>query len=129
MNFEKRIRQRIYRAFPDHWFCIQIKHRDIQQLCILDFCLVRGNKTNTVKLLNREHLHVLKHLPVIERCSLLRGNLKKIVTFGTKRCVRYSKHVRCLGCLLLDGFTVISDSCIEKLMPEKKIYDNIIRAI
>ena len=106
MNCENRIRQRIYRAFPDHWFCIQIKHRDIQQLCILDFCLVRGNKTNTVKLLNREHLHVLKYLSVIERCSLLGGNLKKIVTFGTKRFVRYSKHVRCLGCLLLGGFTV-----------------------
>ena len=36
----------------------------------------------------------LKNLSVIARCPLLGGNLKKIVTFGTKRFVRYSWHVR-----------------------------------
>ena len=44
----------------------------------------------TVKPLNSGHLWVLKNLNVIERCSLLGGNLKKIVTSGTKRFVRYS---------------------------------------
>ena len=37
----------------------------------------------TVKPLNSRHLRVLKNLSVIERCQLLGGNLKKIVTFGT----------------------------------------------
>ena len=38
---------------------------------------------HTVKPLNSEHLRVLKNLPVIDRCPLLRGNLIKIVKFGT----------------------------------------------
>ena len=57
-------------------------------------------KYNTVKLLNIRHLRVLKNLSVIERYPLLGGNLKKIVTIGTKGIVRY------LGCPLLGGFTV-----------------------
>ena len=68
----------------------------------------------TVKPMNNGHLHVLKNLSVIERCPLLGGNLKNIVTFGTKHFVRYSRHVRYLysrhvrylGCPLLGGFTV-----------------------
>ena len=36
-----------------------------------------------VKPLNSGHLCVLKNLPIIERRPLLRGNFKKIVTFGT----------------------------------------------
>ena len=63
---------------------------------------------NRVKPLNNGHLRVLKNLSVTERCPLLRRNLKKIVTFGTKRFVRYSWHVRYLGCLLLGGFTVMT---------------------
>ena len=59
-----------------------------------------------VKPLNSGHLQVLKNLSVIERCQLLGVNLKKIVTFGTKRFVRCSWHVRHLGCPLLGGFTV-----------------------
>ena len=35
-------------------------------------------------------LRVIKNLSVIERCPLLGGNLKKIVTFETKCFVRYS---------------------------------------
>ena len=42
-------------------------------------------KIDTVKPLNSRHLRILKNLSVIERCPLLRGNLKKIVTFWTKR--------------------------------------------
>ena len=61
---------------------------------------------NTVKPLNRGDPRVLKFLSVIERCLLLGGNLKKIVTFGTKCFVRYSWHAHFLGCLLLGGFTV-----------------------
>ena len=49
----------------------------------------------------------LKKLSVIKRCPLLRGSLTKIVTFGAKHFVRYSRHVRYLGCPLLRGFTVI----------------------
>ena len=44
---------------------------------------------------------------IFERCPLLGGNLKKIVTFGTNRFVLSSVHVRYLGCPLLGGFTVI----------------------
>ena len=60
----------------------------------------------TVKPLNSGHLQVLKNLSVIEKCPLLGGNLKKIVTFGTKCFVRYSWHVGYLECPLLGGFTV-----------------------
>ena len=63
---------------------------------------------NSVKPLNRGHLRVLKKLPGIERCPLLGGNFKKIVTFGTKLFVRYSWHVRFLGCPLLGNFTVLT---------------------
>ena len=49
---------------------------------------------NTVKPLNSGHLRVLKKLFVIKRCPLLEGSLTKIVTFGTKHFVRYSRHVR-----------------------------------
>ena len=40
-----------------------------------------------------QHLWVLKNLSVIERCPLLRCNLKNIVTFWTKLFIRYSRHV------------------------------------
>ena len=61
----------------------------------------------TVKTLNSGRLRVFKKLSVIERCPLLGGNLTKIIIrFGTKRFVLYSRHVRCLGCPLLGGFTV-----------------------
>ena len=60
----------------------------------------------TVKLLNSEYLRVLKKLSVIERFLLLEGNFKKIVTFGALCFVRFSWHVRYLGCPLLGGFAV-----------------------
>ena len=68
-----------------------------------------------VKPLNSGHLRVLKNLSVIERCSLLGRNLTKIVTFGTKRFVRYSVHVLYLGCPLLGGFTVFLNQVLEVL--------------
>ena len=52
----------------------------------------------TVKPLNSGHLRVLKNLSVIKRCPLLEGSLTKTVTIGTKHFVRYSRHVRYLGC-------------------------------
>ena len=61
-----------------------------------------------MKPLNNGHLRVLNNYSVIERCPLLGGNLKKIVGFGTKRFVRYSWHVRYLGCPLLRGLTVLT---------------------
>ena len=61
---------------------------------------------NIVKPLKSGHLPVFKNLSVIEKCPLLGGNLKKIVTFGTKCFVRYSWHVGYLECPLLGGFTV-----------------------
>ena len=60
----------------------------------------------TVKPLNSGHLRVLKNLSVIESCPLLGGNFKKIVTFGTKTFVLYSRHVRYLGYPLLGAFTL-----------------------
>ena len=62
---------------------------------------------STVKPLNSRHVLVLKKLSVIERCPLLEYNLKNIVTFETNCFVRYSWHVRYLGCPLLVGFTVL----------------------
>ena len=59
-----------------------------------------------MKPLNSGHLRLLKNVSVIERCPLLGGNLKKISHFGTKRIIRYSRHVRYLGCPLLGGFTI-----------------------
>ena len=44
---------------------------------------LRNTIRNTVKPLNSGDLQVLKNLSVIERCPLLGGTLKKIVTFGT----------------------------------------------
>ena len=70
-------------------------------------------KYNTVKPLNSGHLPVLKNLSVVERCLLLRGNLKKIVTFGTKCFVCYSSHVRYLGCTIGRGFTVNENSYLR----------------
>ena len=52
----------------------------------------------------------LKKFTVIERCCpLLAGNFKKIIMFWTKHFVRYSRHFRYLGCLLLGGFTVVKN--------------------
>ena len=67
-----------------------------------------------MKPLNSGHRQVLKIFSVIERCPLLGVNLKRIVTSGTTRFVRYSWHVRYLGCPLSGGFTVqlkSSDLC------------------
>ena len=70
-----------------------------------------------VKPLNSGHLLVLKNLSIIDRCPLLGGNVKKIVTFWTKWFVRY------LRCPLLAGFTLVTPkylSCIKYDL--KKLY-------
>ena len=61
---------------------------------------------NTVKPLNSGHLRALKKFSVTGSCPLFGGNLTKIVTFGTKQFVRYSRHVSYWRCPLLGGFTV-----------------------
>ena len=60
--------------------------------------------------LNSGQLRVLKSLSVIKRCPLL----GRIVTFGTKHIVRYSTHIRYLGCPLLGDFTVFDKNCIQE---------------
>ena len=55
--------------------CIFSGKRDVSRVTL--------EELNTVKPLNSRHLRVLKNLSVIERCLLLGGNFKKIVTFGT----------------------------------------------
>ena len=78
---------------------------------------------STVKALKSGHLRVLKNLSVIERCPLLGGNLKKIVTFGTKCFVHYSWHVRYLGYPLLGGFTLfVLSICIVLGQKRKMIF-------
>ena len=72
--------------------------------------LILTNSKHTVKPLNSGHRRVLKNLPVIKRCPLLGGSLTKIVTFGTEHFVRYSRHVRYLGCSVLGSFTVVDFS-------------------
>ena len=69
-------------------------------LWILSGFLLHGGLENTVKPLNSRHLQVLNNLSVIERCPLLGCSLSKIVTFGTKYFVYYSRHARYLGCPL-----------------------------
>ena len=59
---------------------------------------------NTMEPLNSGHLRVLKNLSTIKRFALLGGSLTKIVTFRTKHFVRYSKHIRYLGCPLIWRF-------------------------
>ena len=74
---------------------------------LMPFCIKHSLAKNyTVKPRNSGHLRVLKYFSVIERCPLLGGNLTKIVTFATKRFVRYPRHVRCLGYPPLGGFTL-----------------------
>ena len=85
--------------------------------------LMEYNMSHTAKPLKNGHLRVLKNLSVIERCQLLGGNLKKIVTFRTQCFVRYSWHVRYLGCPLLQSFTAFfqkshRQNAVEKLVPE-----------
>ena len=65
---------------------------------------------NTVKPLTSGHLRVLKNLFVIKTCPLLGGSFTKIAIFGTIHFVRYSNHVRYLGCPLLGSFTL---SCCD----------------
>ena len=78
----------------------------MSHLCYLFFFISIFIIINTVKPLNSGHYRFLKKLSVIERCPLLGGNFKKIVTFAAQRFVRYSRHVRYLACLLLGGFPV-----------------------
>ena len=52
-------------------------------------------------------------------CPLLGGSLTKIVTFGTKPFVHYSRHVRYLGCPLLGGFTISSYLCYLQSVAEE----------
>ena len=61
----------------------------------------------TVKPLNSRHLRVLENLSVTKSCPLLGGSLTKIFISGTKHVVRYSRHVRYVGCQLFRGFTVL----------------------
>ena len=60
-----------------------------------------------MKPLNSGHLRVLKSLFVMKRCLIV----SKIVSFGTKHFVRYSRHVHYLGCPQLGGFTVLCFYC------------------
>ena len=64
------------------------------------------NSINTAKPLNSGHLRFFKKLSIIERCPLLGGNLKRVLTFGIQSFFRYSRHVRYFECPLLGGFTV-----------------------
>ena len=66
---------------------------------------VRVVNIYTVKPLKSGHLRVFKNLSVI-MCPLLGVSLTKIVAFEIKHFVRYSRHVRYLGCPLLGGFII-----------------------
>ena len=80
--------------------------------------ICRNKYVHTVKTVNSGYLRVLKNLSFVKRCPRLGGSLTKIVTFGTKHFVCYSRHARCLGCPLLRGFTVVLGAqlviCIAK---------------
>ena len=60
-----------------------------------------------LKSLNSGHLWVLKNLSVIKRYPLLGGSLTKIVIFGTKHFVHYSRHDCYLGCPAVGEFHCI----------------------
>ena len=74
---------------------------------------------NTVKPLNSGHLRGLKKFSVTGNFPLLGGNLTKIVTFGTKQFVRYSRHVSYWRCPLLGGFTVFWNQVQEQFITSK----------
>ena len=57
----------------------------------------KSHTENKGKQLNSGHVRVLKNVAVIKRYPLLGSSLTKIVTFGTKHFVRYSRHARYLG--------------------------------
>ena len=86
---------------------VSLKITSILSMQHSDSRIIILSNISTMESLNSGYLRVLKNLTVSERCLLLGGNFKKIVTFGTKRFVRYSMHVRYLGCPLLGGFTVL----------------------
>ena len=65
--------------------------------------------------MNSGQVRVLKKLSVIDRRLILGGNLKRIVTFGTKCFVRYPWYVPYLGYPLLEGFTVTTTPYIKVL--------------
>ena len=90
---------------------------------LLDFYALFVFIFYTVKPLTSGHLRVLKNLSIIERCPVFGGNLKKIVTFGTESFVRYSWHVRYLGCLLLGGFTAFL------IIPEHEIHRQFLKLL
>ena len=46
-------------------------------------------------------------MSIIKRFPLLGGSFTKIITFGSKHFVPYSRHVHDWGWPLLGGFTVI----------------------
>ena len=50
------------------------------------------------------------------RCPQSRGSLTKIVIFGTKHFVRYSRHILYLGCPLLASFTL--NESVRKILAE-----------
>ena len=65
---------------------------------------------------------VLKNLAFVERCPLLEGNFKKIITF-----VRYSWHVSYLGCPLMRGFTAfwgptLKSAIFYDFMPKNAVF-------
>ena len=77
---------------------------------------------STVKPLNSGQLRVLKNFSVIKNSLLLKCNLNKIVTFGTKCFACYSWHVHYQGCPLLGGFTVLlKDECQRNQWPMAKM--------
>ena len=76
-----------------------------------------------MKPLNSGHLRVLKNVSVIERCPLLGGNLRKIVTFGTlfKACPlfgmfaigRFHCITNVFGCVRDNG--ILYSNCSKNL--------------
>ena len=71
--------------------CIEV---NITAPICLQRCSFKFSTFNTVKPLNSGHLRVFKNLSFIKRCPLLGGHLTKIVTFGTRHFIRYSKYFR-----------------------------------
>ena len=76
-----------------------------------------------MKPLNSRHLWVLKNSNIIKRCTLLGGSSTKIVTFGSEHFVRYSRHVRYLGCKFTNSVNLLAQShwLIKKLSTLPKL--------
>ena len=99
-------------SFDNNWNFSQVFTEYIYNTTIIS----EGLRQRVLSTLNE----TLAHTNLLQTTG---GNLKKTVTFGTKRFVHYSWHFRYLGRPLLGGFTVnlFYNRGPEKILSKKSL--------